>query len=318
MASLSRDRRPGRAHPRRGAGQDRGPLRQGQGHGRAQGESVESRMLEVEQAALNTEAQARLSEIRAQLGLAPADGRSPAPPAAAERSRRRGRRPQPRSRRQAADPAPALRSDRLVPEPIARETSAGLGQDDEVVAVDDLVGDALGEVAVRLPGDRAHDRGAASAPGPWRTPRRRGRRPRPRRRRRRRPRPRRRRRAAATARSHRAPGGRPSSTTTVPTSRRRRRSRACGPAAAGRGAARRCRRRARRRPRRRARRSRSAAAITARTPDQAAILAAASFDAMPPLPRTVPGAAGHAPRARGRPRRSPRSATPTRRAGDRR
>jgi hypothetical protein len=33
---------------------------------------------------------------------------------------------------------------------------------------------------------------------------------------------------------------------------------------------------------------RSAAAITARTPDQAAILAAASFEAMPPLPRPLP------------------------------
>jgi phage shock protein A len=34
--------------------------------------SVESRMLEVEQAAANTEAQARLAQIRAQLGLTPA------------------------------------------------------------------------------------------------------------------------------------------------------------------------------------------------------------------------------------------------------
>jgi phage shock protein A len=34
-----------------------------------QGESVEGRMLEIEQAALNTEAQARLSQIRSQLGL---------------------------------------------------------------------------------------------------------------------------------------------------------------------------------------------------------------------------------------------------------
>ncbi|MCP3911132.1 MAG: PspA/IM30 family protein, partial [Actinomycetia bacterium] len=33
-------------------------------------QSVESRMLEVEQAAINTEAQSRLSEIRSQLGLA--------------------------------------------------------------------------------------------------------------------------------------------------------------------------------------------------------------------------------------------------------
>jgi phage shock protein A len=39
-----------------------------------QGESVEGRMLEVEQASLNTEAKARLSQIRSQLGLsAPAE-----------------------------------------------------------------------------------------------------------------------------------------------------------------------------------------------------------------------------------------------------
>ena len=42
------------------------------------GESVEGRMLEIEQAAMNTEAQARLSQIRSQLGLASAE------PAAAE------------------------------------------------------------------------------------------------------------------------------------------------------------------------------------------------------------------------------------------
>jgi phage shock protein A len=44
-----------------------------------QGDSVESRMLEVEQAALDNEAQARLSQIRAQLGLeASAEASSPA------------------------------------------------------------------------------------------------------------------------------------------------------------------------------------------------------------------------------------------------
>jgi phage shock protein A len=47
-----------------------------------QGQTVESRMLEVEQAAMDTEAQARLSEIRSQLGLsagtAPATETSPA------------------------------------------------------------------------------------------------------------------------------------------------------------------------------------------------------------------------------------------------
>ncbi len=46
-----------------------------------QGASVEGRMLEVEQASLNVEAQARLSEIRAQLGL---DSGTAATPAAAE------------------------------------------------------------------------------------------------------------------------------------------------------------------------------------------------------------------------------------------
>jgi hypothetical protein len=35
-------------------------------------------MLEVEQAAANTEAQARLAQIRAQLGLAPAEAAAPA------------------------------------------------------------------------------------------------------------------------------------------------------------------------------------------------------------------------------------------------
>ncbi|HYZ97657.1 MAG TPA: PspA/IM30 family protein [Acidimicrobiales bacterium] len=40
--------------------------------------SVESRMLEVEQAAMTSEAQARLSEIREQLGLGPATAESPA------------------------------------------------------------------------------------------------------------------------------------------------------------------------------------------------------------------------------------------------
>ncbi len=45
-----------------------------------QGETVESRMLEVEKAAMDSEAQARLSQIRAQLGLeaAPAEGGSSA------------------------------------------------------------------------------------------------------------------------------------------------------------------------------------------------------------------------------------------------
>lgn len=46
-----------------------------------QGDSVESRMLEIEQASMDTDAQARLAQIRAQLGLAPAE--APAAAAAA-------------------------------------------------------------------------------------------------------------------------------------------------------------------------------------------------------------------------------------------
>jgi phage shock protein A len=53
------------------------------------GQSVENRMLEVEQAALNTEAQARLESIRAQLGIAssaPADAAPAVEPGATETS----------------------------------------------------------------------------------------------------------------------------------------------------------------------------------------------------------------------------------------
>lgn len=50
------------------------------GHAELQGMSVESKMLEVEQASLNSEAQARLSEIRSKLGIAEAaPGVAPTP-----------------------------------------------------------------------------------------------------------------------------------------------------------------------------------------------------------------------------------------------
>ena len=58
---------------------------QAKGMSELQEESVESRMLEIEQATMNTEATARLSEIRAQLGLeAPAEAAAPTIEAAAE------------------------------------------------------------------------------------------------------------------------------------------------------------------------------------------------------------------------------------------
>ncbi len=53
-----------------------------QGMGELTGSSVESRMIEVEQAAQNFEAQSRLEEIRAQLGIAPAEAPAAAEPAA--------------------------------------------------------------------------------------------------------------------------------------------------------------------------------------------------------------------------------------------
>jgi phage shock protein A len=56
-----------------------------QGMSELQGSSVESRMLEVEQAQINAEAQARLSELRTQLGLpAPATEPTTAPAPASE------------------------------------------------------------------------------------------------------------------------------------------------------------------------------------------------------------------------------------------
>jgi phage shock protein A len=52
-------------------------------------ESVESRMLEIEQATLNTEAQARLSEIRSQLGLEAPKEEEAAPEPVAEKAEER-------------------------------------------------------------------------------------------------------------------------------------------------------------------------------------------------------------------------------------
>ncbi len=49
-----------------------------------QGQTVETRMLEVEQAAMDTEAQARLSELRTQLGLSPAASATESAPATTE------------------------------------------------------------------------------------------------------------------------------------------------------------------------------------------------------------------------------------------
>ena len=119
------------------------------------------------------------------------------------------------------------------------------------------------------------------------------------RRRRRRSRPRRRARtgrgrrprrpAAATGRARPGPVGRRRRRRARRTRRGRRRSRACGPGAAAGAAGRRCRPPAS--PATTAPRTpgRLPSAMTTSTPDQVAILAAASFDAMPPLPTSLPG-----------------------------
>lgn len=50
------------------------------GHAELEGQTVEARMLEVEQAQVDSEAQARLANIRTQLGLGPGPGDSPGQP----------------------------------------------------------------------------------------------------------------------------------------------------------------------------------------------------------------------------------------------
>ena len=86
--------------------------------------SVESRMLEVEQAAANSEAQTRLAQIRAQLGLAPASADAPAagplPPS------RAGSRAAPPSPRPARPAPPERRGDRrgAPPRAVARGSAA--------------------------------------------------------------------------------------------------------------------------------------------------------------------------------------------------
>ena len=71
--------------------------------------------------------------------------------------------------------------------------------------------------------------------------------------------------------------------------RRRRRSTACGREAGAGRAGRRCRPRPRRPTTRASTPGRPASAMTVSTPDHVAILAAANFEAMPPLPTVLPG-----------------------------
>ncbi len=78
---------------RRDPRQDRGPLRQGQGHGRAQHRDRSATACSRSSAqSMNSEAQDRLTEIRSQLGLPPsADAASSSADGAAARANRAGR-----------------------------------------------------------------------------------------------------------------------------------------------------------------------------------------------------------------------------------
>ena len=163
------------------------------------------------------------------------------------------------------------------------------GEDDEVVGVDEVLRGAVGEVGAAPAGHRRGGPGIG-AHQPLREDRAVRRRRSPRRRRPRSDRaPRSRRRVAATRPRVRAPGAAPASTTRVPVeptakaiqSLRAGRSRSWGnttvptPGAPGHGVGEHLLPRA--------------AAMTVRTPDQAAILAAAILEAMPPLPPVLPG-----------------------------
>ena len=260
--------------------------------------SVESRMLEVEQAAANSEAQTRLAQIRAQLGLAPAASRTG-------------------SRRGGSAAAEPRRRARGRPRRAAAEALAALRQHHEVVPVDDLVGHALGQLGGVAPGHlpQAHRAEAHEALGEH---------------------------PAVEAGDlhgvvdlegalHRVhPGGEQRHAAVEQRSagavvdddravraRPRTRSTACGPAGAWPSGAPPCPRPARRPPPPPARRR----ATPGRSPP-ARPTTRRSWRPPASTPcRRCPGRCRcrrRATRASGRPRRSPRSARPTRRAGDRR
>ena len=152
--------------------------------------------------------------------------------------------------------------------------------------MDDLVGHALGEVGGAAAGHLAEARPSRGARGPWRTPCRRGRRSRPRRR----PRSCPSRSLTPAGEQRHAPLEQGPAGAVVDHDRAVRADRERDPELAGgqpRGSsgARPCRRRARPPPRPRARPRATPGRSPPCTPDHAAILAAASFDAIPPLPR---------------------------------
>ena len=185
-------------------------------------------MLEIEQATVNIEAQARLAEIRAQLGLAaaPEPAAVEAPAAAAAPAE-----PAPTRPPSVRPPAAPIAADA---QPVGVSTAARRGRRGGRPRGDIAVGQLGGAAAGHL---RAASTRVDARRGPWRTRRRRGRRSRPRRRRRSAP-------STPTTPAGSSDGSRstsarraPSSTTTVPADAdARTRSTACGPAGGGRAA----------------------------------------------------------------------------------
>ena len=125
-----------------------------------QGESVEGRMLEVEQAAAEHRGPGPPlpdpgpARPRPRRGGGPTRSRSPhraeQPP-----------QPRPRSKRPASDPPTGFCVEIGRPSNrFATQNRASTGIEDEVVAVDDLGGCAGGELRAALPGGRGHHRGA--------------------------------------------------------------------------------------------------------------------------------------------------------------
>ena len=162
-------------------------------------------------------------------------------------------------------------------------------QDDEVVTVDHLGCHVLGQLVGPAAGPLGHHHGRLSHQAFGEDPARRGRRSRPRRRPRSRhgrtpPRP-----AGANGPARPGPDGPRHPPRWSPTPRWRRRSTACGPAAGARGDGSGSPRRGPSPSTAASTPGRAASAITASTPDHTAILAAASFEPMPPLPTAEPG-----------------------------
>ena len=151
--------------------QDRGPLRQGRGHVRAQRDVGRVAHARGRAGHRQRRGAGRLAEMRPELGITPPAVATIAPPAelTAESATpsESGPSPPPRLNRHPPRPRPTtapptdpllISTSKIVQKRTdfaPQNRSSGGGEDDEVVAVDDLVGHAVGQVAVLQAGDAA-------------------------------------------------------------------------------------------------------------------------------------------------------------------